>query len=168
MVLLQSQDFFLEETKTKMQGLGLCLWLVGAKSNPWNGIVREVHESLQLRGQCRPHVRLQSHLKLATVPEVPPSARAKITGGLFAVTTEFPGWPPLQTIELPVALDIDHGEDTHLSLAHRFGVEPFTMDDVHKVKAVLADYGDWEECTLYPILANMKVPDPNKWRDISP
>jgi len=151
-----------------MQGLGLCLWLVSANATPWNSIVREVHESLQLRGQCRPHVRLQSHLKLATMPNVPSSAHAKITGGLFVVTTKFPGWPPLQTIELPVSLDIDHAEDTHLSLAHRFGVEPFRLEDVRKVEAVLAVHEDWSECTLHPMVVNMKVPDPNKWRDISP
>jgi hypothetical protein len=151
-----------------MQGLGLCLWLVGAKSHPWTSIVREVHGSLRLKGQCRPHVRLQSHLKLATVPEVPSSAYAKITGGLFAVTTQFPGWPPLQTIELPVSLSIDHDEDTHLSLAHKFAVKPFTLEDVRKVEAILADHTDWEECALHPILANVTTPDPNKWRDISP
>jgi len=44
---------------------GLCLWLVSANATPWNSIVREAHESLQLRGQCRPHVRLQSSMVVA-------------------------------------------------------------------------------------------------------
>lgn len=62
----------------------------------------------------------------------------------------------------------DSDEGVHLSLAHRFGVEPFTLEDVRKVEAILADHTGWEECALYPILANMTTPDPKKWRDISP
>ena len=159
-----------------MQGLGLCLWLVGAKSHPWTSIVQEVCESLQLEAWCRPHVRLQSRLKLGTLPEAPQVTLAKITGGLFTVTTHFPGWPPLQTIELPVSLDThsdednEGNEDTHLSLAHRFGVEPFTLADVRKVEVVLAEHDDkeWRECVLHPLVANMALPDPSTWRDISP
>ncbi len=164
-----------------MQGLGLCLWLVCSKSHPWTSIVREVAAVLELKSACRPHVRIRSGLKISTAPEAPQKTRAEVVGGLFMVTTEVSGWPPLHTIELPLRLDTDENledllgetykdlEDVHISLAHRFGVEPFTPNDVSNVKQILHNYSGWKVCfPMRPALANMRKPDPATWRDISP
>lgn len=152
-----------------MRGLGLCLWLVCAKSHPWHSIVREVRERLDLKSNSRPHIRLKSHLKLTDIPAAPRNTQCSIRGGLFAVTTNIPGWPPLHTIEFPVALDNSNQQrDLHLSLAHRFGIVPFTKADVDKVQDILDEHDDWKECDMYPILAHVGKPDPATWRDVSP
>ena len=137
--------------------------------------MREVAEALELKSACRPHVRIRSGLKISTAPEAPQKTRAEVVGGLFTVTTKVSGWPPLQTIELPLRLGMDGVEiyedleDVHISLAHRFGVEPFTPKDVANVEQILHNYPGWKVCfPMRPALANMRKPDPATWRDISP
>jgi len=151
-----------------MQGLGLCLWLVCAKLHPWHSIVREVRERLNLKSNCRPHIRLKSHLKLTEISAAPHRARCSIRGGLFTVTTNIPGWPPVHTIEFPVELDNNDQHDLHLSLVHRVGTVPFTKTDTDKVQAILDEHTGWKECVVYPIIAHAGKPDPATWRDITP
>jgi hypothetical protein len=158
-----------------MQGFGFCVWLVGSKGHAWQHIVREIHEKLHLHGACRPHIRVKSNLSSPMVvaeQTMLGKTTATVCGDLFVVTTNVAGWPPLHTIELPVRLDPDnHKEDMHVALAHRFGVLPFSAEDISVVKGVLTDYDDedWKTCErMVPVIANVMRPDVTRWRDVSP
>ena len=157
-----------------MSGLGFCVWLVSTKGHAWQRIVREIQEKLHLRGACRPHVCVHSRMAspMAIGELSTEKTTATICGSLFTCTTNrIPGWPPLHTIELPVRLDPDNEkDDMHLSLAHRFGIQPFSEEEVAIVRGVLDDYGEeWKTCAdMHAVIANVTRPDVTRWRDISP
>ena len=155
-----------------MQGLGFCVWLLASKSHPWHQIVRDLQEKLGLGEKCRPHVRVASRLSSPMTPDMPSLeqfAKATVVGGLYSVTERVHGWPPLHTIELPVRIEPGNfSNNLHVSLAHRFGVSPFSSEELQIAQSVLDDYENWKECSnMIPIIANVRLPNPNRWRDIS-
>jgi len=124
-----------------MAGFCNCLWW-RLKNHPINRIVKRLADTLHTPF-FEPHISIRTHLRYVPVALKSPENNTRIKvlpDHLHDTSVYMPSWgTSFHAIELPV--DSPYlSYRSHVSLAYRVGIDPFTREEVEQAKKILDEY----------------------------